>query len=69
MYQIEKIDAFSLVVKTLESGDEKKANRMMQIIVKSIRQGQKSKRNSQHIIIQEDKDAQLFSEYLIDSAE
>lgn len=69
MREIEKIDAFSLVVKALENGDEKTANKMMQVIIKSIRQSQKTKSASQLIEIRDEKDAQLFSRFLIDTAE
>lgn len=69
MCEIEKIDAFSLVVKAMEKGDEKTANRMLQIIMKSIRQSQKVKSKSNLIEIRDEKDAQLFREFLLDTTE
>ena len=67
MYEIKKIDAFSLVVKTLDNGDQQTANKMMQVIVKSIRQNKQSK-NATHILrISDDNDARLFKELLINN--
>lgn len=63
MRKIKKIDAFSLVVRTLENGDEKNANRMFRIITDSILQNKKSL-NIQHYITVNDKDASLFKELI-----
>lgn len=43
MVKIGKLDAFSLVVEAADSGDEKTANEIMKIIMKSIN---KDKRNN-----------------------
>lgn len=65
LYQIKKIDAFSLVMKTADSGDQQTANKMMQVIVKSILQNKHSQKTSQFLKIIDDQDAELFGELLI----
>ena len=67
LHEIKKIDAFSLVIKTIDSGDQQTANKMMQVIVKSIRQDRRSQRSTQFLEITDDKDALLFKELLINS--
>lgn len=64
--EIKKIDAFTLVMKTSDSGDQQTANKMMQVIIKSIRQNRNSQKTSQFLEIADAKDAQLFKELLID---
>lgn len=69
MYRIKRLDAFALVVKALERGDEKTANKMMQIIVKEIQKNKTSKNQSLVIEIENAKDAHLFKELLIDETD
>ena len=63
MRKIKKIDAFSLVVRTMEKGDEKNANKMFSIVINAILQNKDSSSNSQYITIKE-KDIGLFKELL-----
>jgi len=63
MRKIKKIDAFSLVVRTMEKGDEKNANKMFRIVINAILQNKDSSSNSQYITIEE-KDIGLFKELL-----
>ena len=63
--EIKKIDAFTLVVKTVELGDQQTANKMMQVIVKSIRQNRNLNKSTQFLEIADDKDAMLFKDLLI----
>lgn len=66
MPKVDKIDAFSLVVKSLEKGDEKKANEMMRILIKSIRQSNKENHKaSNQIEIKDARDAKLFEAIIL----
>ena len=65
MHEINKIDAFALIVKTLERGDEKKANKMMRVVVRSIQKNKDETRSSLNIKIRDEKDANLFKDLLI----
>ena len=63
MCKIKKIDAFSLVIRTMEKGDEKSANKMFRIITNAILQNKDSSNNPHYITI-DDKDAGLFKELI-----
>ncbi|HJC54277.1 MAG TPA: hypothetical protein H9699_03365 [Candidatus Gemmiger stercoravium] len=65
MHQIKRTDAFLLVVKALENNDEKRASKMMQVIVNSIRKCRKENKDLSIIEINSEKDAQLFKDYWI----
>ena len=66
MYKISKIDAFSLIVKTLDLGDEKTANKMMSIVMKSIKKSKGTTTPSLYIKIEKEEEAKLFKAFLID---
>lgn len=62
MGEIEKMDAFSVVVKYLDSGNVATAKKTLQIIVRAMQQEKKSNRSPSSIRIEDDKDAKEFHE-------
>lgn len=65
MPKLDKIDAFSLVVKTLDKGNEKKANEMMRIITKAnMRAAKENKKPSNQIEILDEKELAYFKELI-----
>ena len=64
MIRIDKMEAFSLAVKSAESNDNKTANELMRIISKSIEEDKKNKRFSQCIEITNKKDEKFISSLL-----
>lgn len=63
MHEIDKIDAFSLIVKAMERGDELEANRIMQIIIKAIRNST-SQNSSNTIVFDNERDVLILQELL-----
>lgn len=64
MIRIDKMEAFSLAVKSAESNDNKTANELMRIISKSIEEDKKNKRFSQCIEITNKKDEKFIRSLL-----
>lgn len=65
MHQVKRTDAFLLVVKALEDNNEKLANKMMQIIVKSMRKCRKGNKDLMILEINSETEAKLFEKYWI----
>ena len=65
MPKLDKFDAFSLIVKALDKGDEKRANEMMRIITKSIMRAEKeNKKSLNQIEIFDEREVAYFKELL-----
>ncbi len=60
MGEINKIDAFSLVVKYLDAGNESDAKKLLNIIVRAIQQDKKSNKRPSSIRIENAEDAKVF---------
>lgn len=60
MGEINKIDAFSLVVKYLDAGNESDAKKLLNIIVRAIQQDKKSNKRQSSIRIENAEDAKVF---------
>ena len=60
MSEIDKMDAFSLVVKNMESGNEATAKRLLRIIVRAMQQEKETAKKKSSIRIVDDEDAKLF---------
>ncbi len=58
--KVDKIYAFSLVIKALENNDEKTASAIMEIIVESIDKDKKNNKFSNQIEINNKKDEKYF---------
>lgn len=64
MKKIDKMDAFELVVKAIENGDENTANEIMKIITKSISKEKGSNKFSLKIEVNGKKEERYFKELL-----
>ena len=64
MVKIDKLDAFSLVIEAIESGDEKTANEIMRIITKSISKDKKNNKFSTEIELNGKKEEKYFKKLL-----
>lgn len=64
MIRIDKIEAFSLVVRALDKDDTKTAGELMRIITKSIQKDRESNSFSEIIEISDRKDEQLIRRLL-----
>lgn len=64
MCQIKRVDAFALVAKTLDKGDLRTANEMMQIISRSLLQNKKASSISATIEITDKKALRLFKDLI-----
>lgn len=60
MGEIDKMDAFSLVVKYLDAGNEATAKKLLHIIVRAMQQDKKSNKKPSSIRIEDAEDAKLF---------
>ena len=60
MYEISRIEAFKKVVQALNRGDEKSADKMMKVIVKSMRSKKNTTQLDIHLKIEDDNEAKLF---------
>lgn len=65
MGEIDKNMAFSLVIKALDTGNEKLAKRLMRIIARSIQQENRNKLNSSKVLFDNADDAHLFGELVL----
>ena len=64
MIKIDKMDAFSIVVRLVEANENEKANKLMKIISKSIEEDKKNKRFSKCIEITDKKDEKFVGNLL-----
>lgn len=69
MGEVDKIDAFSLVVKYLEAGNEATAKKLMRIIVRAMQEEKKFNNKPSSIRIQNAEDAKLFRDLYFRIAE
>lgn len=65
MGEVNRVDAFSLVVKNMEKGNRAVTQKILDIIIKSIEQEKVSKKYSSAIRIDNAEDASLFGDLLI----
>lgn len=65
MPKVDKIDAFSLVVKALDRGDNASANEMMKVLSDAIKWSEKqNKKTTSEIELTDEKGCRLFREVL-----
>ncbi len=64
MIRIDKMDAFSIVVRLAEINENEKANELMKIISKSIKEDKENKRFSKCIEVTNKKDEKFLSNLL-----
>lgn len=65
MSEIDKMEAFSLVVRYLEKGKDANAEKLLRIIVRAMQEEKKSIKKSSSIKIQNADDAKLFHELFL----
>ena len=64
MIKLEKMEAFSIVVRLVEINENKMANELMKIITKSIEEDKVHKRFSQYIEVTDKKDEKTLANLL-----
>lgn len=69
MGEIERMDAFSLIVKHLEKGNQAAVQKLLEIIIRSIQQENRTRKKSSSIRIENTEDAKLFGDLLVPFAE
>ena len=69
MGEIDKMDAFSLVVKYMEAGNEATAKRLLHIIVRAMQQEKEIAKRPSSIRIVNDEDAKMFRDLYLKAAE
>ena len=69
MGEIERMDAFSLVVRNMEKGNKVAAQKLLEIIIRSIQQENRARRKSSLIRIENAEDAKLFGDLVVRIAE
>lgn len=69
MGEIERMDAFSLVLKNMEKGNKATTQKLLGIIIRSIQQENSARRKSSSIRIDNPEDAKLFGDLLVRIAE
>lgn len=69
MGEIERMDAFSLVLEHMEKGNKVATQKLLEIILRSIRQETSARRKSSSIRIENAEDAKLFGDLLVRIAE
>ena len=60
MGEIDKMDAFSLVVKYMDAGNVETAKKLLHIIVRAMQQEKENSKRQSSIRIADEKDAKLF---------
>lgn len=69
MGEIDRMDAFSLVLKNMEKGNKAVAQKLLEIIIRAIQQENSIRRKSSSIRIESAEDAKLFGDLLVRIAE
>ena len=64
MIRIDKMDAFAIVVRLVEVNENERANELMKIISKSIKEDRENKRFSKCIEVTDKKDEKFLSNLL-----
>ncbi len=69
MGEIERMDAFSLVLEYMEKGNKATTQKLLEIIIRSIQQENSARRKSSSIRIDNADDAKLFGDLVVRIAE
>lgn len=66
MYKISRVIALSEIMKKIEKNNYDEANKMMEIVAKSIKNDKKNNKYSYYIPLKSKKEASLFEHYIED---